>query len=277
MPASPLAMSSRRYMSKSQRACDFCRSRRAACRIEHSPPCRQCQLHSRDCTFEEKSAPRKSRRQEPRPINGTLETAREDPAQQHLQGSQPQPLIMVDGDGQYNDQTGHASNVVLEQATPSVDFFLDGNWALADPTLGEFSMDDRNPAAGAAHGLDDAVLEEESLSGFLAGLPHLDASPGNPHALDDDLVSHFVGPTSEQDPNLLRRYRFDDSSEIRFKKLATRITSDGPNPTLWTLSVPETPAESEGRVVLSPSSSSEEKLALEALVPPEVGHRLITL
>src|SRR6478735_9005357 len=49
----------RKYMSKRQRPCDFCRSRKTACRIDVSPPCRSCQLHGKECTFVETPKPRK--------------------------------------------------------------------------------------------------------------------------------------------------------------------------------------------------------------------------
>ena len=52
-------MYSRRYKSKSQRPCDFCRKRRAACRIISTPPCELCKSHSHQCTFAHSPPPRK--------------------------------------------------------------------------------------------------------------------------------------------------------------------------------------------------------------------------
>jgi hypothetical protein len=44
----------RRYKSKHQRPCDFCRRRRSACRIEITgPPCGLCRAYGRECTFAE--------------------------------------------------------------------------------------------------------------------------------------------------------------------------------------------------------------------------------
>jgi hypothetical protein len=44
----------RRYKSKHQRPCDFCRRRRSACRIESvGPPCGLCRAYGRECTFAE--------------------------------------------------------------------------------------------------------------------------------------------------------------------------------------------------------------------------------
>lgn len=53
------AMYSRRYKSKSQRPCDFCRRRRSACRIVRAPPCELCKSHGRECTFADAPPPRK--------------------------------------------------------------------------------------------------------------------------------------------------------------------------------------------------------------------------
>ena len=54
-------MYSRRYKSKSQRPCDFCRRRRSACRIISAPPCELCKAHGRECTFADAPPPRKPR------------------------------------------------------------------------------------------------------------------------------------------------------------------------------------------------------------------------
>lgn len=49
----------RRYRSKHQRPCDFCRRRRSACRIDSGPPCGLCRAYGRECTFEEAPPPRR--------------------------------------------------------------------------------------------------------------------------------------------------------------------------------------------------------------------------
>src|SRR4051812_1432778 len=46
----------RRYMSKRDRACDSCRAKKAACRIDRSPPCYLCTLHGKECTFMQPTA-----------------------------------------------------------------------------------------------------------------------------------------------------------------------------------------------------------------------------
>ncbi|KAL5338361.1 fungal-specific transcription factor domain-containing protein [Aspergillus crustosus] len=50
----------RRYMSKAQRACDACRTRKSACQIDLAPPCRLCRAHGQPCEFTSRPRPRKS-------------------------------------------------------------------------------------------------------------------------------------------------------------------------------------------------------------------------
>ena len=63
---------SRRYMSKSQRACDFCRERKSACRIEGGAPCQLCSYYQRECTFNSGSSARKRRAVNDTDISVTL-------------------------------------------------------------------------------------------------------------------------------------------------------------------------------------------------------------
>ncbi len=49
----------RAYKSRKNRPCDFCRTRKAACKIAAAPPCALCQSYGRDCTFLERPQKRK--------------------------------------------------------------------------------------------------------------------------------------------------------------------------------------------------------------------------
>lgn len=50
----------RKYKSRKERPCDFCRRRQVSCKIDVAPPCQLCQNHGRECTFVER--PKKKRR-----------------------------------------------------------------------------------------------------------------------------------------------------------------------------------------------------------------------
>ncbi|KAL3458159.1 fungal-specific transcription factor domain-containing protein [Aspergillus heterothallicus] len=54
----------RRYMSKTQRACDGCRARKSACQIDAAPPCRLCRAHGQPCEFTSRVRRKKSPRNE---------------------------------------------------------------------------------------------------------------------------------------------------------------------------------------------------------------------
>jgi hypothetical protein len=262
----------RRYMSKSQRPCDFCRSRRTACRIEDTPPCRQCRLHARACTFNEASAPRKPRCQEQSrvtPPNGVS-------AQGILQppGDDYDEHLMLDGVSH-----GHPDDplVVSENFRPDESLFLHESWAHPDLMAAEFEAVDIHPEAvhldypSAGPGSDQNDLG--SIADRLTF--SLEDNPVS-QPLGDVLVSHFIGPTGEHDPNLIRRYRFNANHELWFKKLAFRATSHGANPTQWLLTMPDKPNDPDA---FSPDTRSipDDRAALENLVPNDIGDRLIKL
>ncbi|CEL08615.1 hypothetical protein ASPCAL11763 [Aspergillus calidoustus] len=61
----------RRYMSKTQRACDGCRSRKSACQIDVAPPCRLCRAHGQPCEFTSRVRRKKSPRNDSLPLPGS--------------------------------------------------------------------------------------------------------------------------------------------------------------------------------------------------------------
>ena len=257
----------RRYMSKSQRACDFCRSRRSACRIDIEPPCRQCNLHSRVCTFKEDSAPRKPRRTEP----GTAELV-SDGAVDLPEIHSPQDVLSF---GTGYDQIDHVFDND-DQGHPDPAFVLDEGWPSADATSAEI-LPDGHQSEGSIHITADVTMDENVLDEFFSGIPaNLDVDSGL-HTLNDSFVQYSIGPTGEQDPNLLGRYRMSEQNEIWFKKLATRITSKGLEQTQFMLALPEPQIDLESRSTSSSPAVVQERVPLETIVPFEIGDRLIKL
>lgn len=59
-PQPVLQLGPRKYKSRKERPCDFCRRRQVSCKIDVAPPCQLCQNHGRECTFVER--PKKKRR-----------------------------------------------------------------------------------------------------------------------------------------------------------------------------------------------------------------------
>lgn len=256
---------SRRYMSKSQRACDFCRSRKTACRIVNLPPCRLCSQHGCACTFNKETVrrqPKETRSLQQKTMSAlqsgreltprastsfSQETLIDDgafSAEDHGQSDEPNAGVFgVDNltpDGSFNDYSNsHFENVVGLADDSTMNLNINTTQDLSDEIL-------------------DSILRSE-------------ASP-----LDDDTLRYYVGPTGEQDPNLLRRYRFNDHNEFWFKKLGIRTTSPGPNPTLWMLSLSKQhPVISDDSIRQSPTDKQRE--LLESLVQPNIGGRIISL
>ncbi|KAH0848746.1 Zn2/Cys6 DNA-binding protein [Fonsecaea pedrosoi] len=57
LPA-PLTAPTRLRRPRTRRSCDFCRSRKSACRLDQGPPCYACRLYARECVISERP-PRK--------------------------------------------------------------------------------------------------------------------------------------------------------------------------------------------------------------------------
>ncbi|KIW74409.1 hypothetical protein Z517_12349 [Fonsecaea pedrosoi CBS 271.37] len=57
LPA-PLTVPTRLRRPRTRRSCDFCRSRKSACRLDQGPPCYACRLYARECVISERP-PRK--------------------------------------------------------------------------------------------------------------------------------------------------------------------------------------------------------------------------
>lgn len=257
---------SRRYMSKSQRACDYCRSRKSACRITDLPPCRLCSIQGRACTFKEGTAHRK-------PRMGRQFEAGIQPALGPQSGMESPHGMQVDEMYFPLDHDISSLGDVNSSSMAESVSLVDENWPLDDPggDLTNYDQLENQPD----------IVEDVNQISHNSG-PGLSEEPLNTviqnelHTLDDDVLRYLTGPTGEQDPNLLQHYRFSEHHEFWFKRLGTRETSPGPNPVLWMLSV------SEHQSVESQNSSPQllndkDTDSLDSLVPQHIGIRLIKL
>jgi hypothetical protein len=50
----------RPYRSRKNRPCDFCRARKAACKITVAPPCTLCSSYGKECTFNNQTKRKRS-------------------------------------------------------------------------------------------------------------------------------------------------------------------------------------------------------------------------
>jgi hypothetical protein len=251
---------SRRYMSKSQRACDFCRERKSACRIEGGAPCQLCSYYQRECTFNRVSSARKRRA-----INDT------DTAVTLAPSMRPSSVESATGLGAAN-----------QQETFSLRRLENQNF---EPTA------QRNGTEAFPHS-NDHILMEESQSELQAILqPSGDpldpfggwfASPNllmngneefNVAAQLSIQDGRYCGLTGDMDPYLLRLYRFNEHSVFPFKKLTVRSIDAGHLPVQFLQTIKD---ESE---ITSPVPDTDDasRSELDTIVPHTVGVRLISL
>ena len=266
---------SRRYMSKSQRACDFCRLRKNACIIEKDLPCRLCKLHGRDCTFN--NSVRQLRRiqssrartsafieDQPQQINqsSTKNRSGGSDVSETPQITQHAGEIQLDSFG--DDVSVEAAVQFQPQYEPSDGFLLDAFAAQEDiflPLQLDFLSD--------THYVPDQFMQENpELSPATAEGLHVASPNTSAQHLRSSAMSRIVEEcalTGDMDPYLMRHHVYDSSHTFISKRLAIHSISDGQHP-IHFLSFPKSVQE-----------DSSHRLELESIVNPEIGKRLIDL
>lgn len=230
----------RKYMSKAQRACDSCRARKSACRIDSAPPCRLCHLSGRDCTFE--AAPKNTRALAATATHVSLNNSTQEPAGLEVTNQQSNVL---NSDGVFFDQQGYL--MLGESPDPSANLWVDQ--AMIDMNIQNFNHIDPPP--------NDVSME-------YPGLP-------SPSAQGLEMTSIVCGLTGDMDPYLMQRYNFGPDNNFVFKRLAVRSVTQDIHPVqLLVSNVPDMAEECD------PHNHSFRK-QLETLVTPDVGVRLISL
>ncbi|KAH7024403.1 uncharacterized protein B0I36DRAFT_386988 [Microdochium trichocladiopsis] len=277
----------RRYKSKAQRPCDFCRQRRAACRIVEAAPCELCKAYRRDCTFVHAPPPR---RRVPGP-DGAGEPARISPG---ITG--PGPVRGTAAATAANLAGTESHNLVTNMQGPPV---------LSHDMGAAFESLDRYQHAVASHqtqGALDSDLEGyqfEPLYDFLTsgpveahgGLPHLGELdntqstreelgpqaanispgiwPGSPPAVADVDHGVLIGPTDPMDPHVMREYYYDGLGQMPFKRLTVRSVVGGTDPVQFLIT-----HDSARELSLR---HEERRAELSTIIAPDVGARLLSL
>ncbi|KZL75356.1 fungal specific transcription factor domain protein [Colletotrichum tofieldiae] len=239
----------RRYMSKRQRPCDFCRSRKSACRIDQAPPCRLCVLHGRECTFVEGAAPRKR-------LFPTDE----------IQGLTASPS---DSQAAIPTMSAHSPARVVARV-PEDQPLQDAEMAFVeclnfDPTQSEFEAMFRSPRAPSTP--PTAWKSNAPLQPKLRD--EIQYPPGaNPQVM---------GLSGDMDPLLLRHYRTDESGMFGFKELAIHSVQDSPIPCQFLVSQQSIFSRRRDECGLERPSEDALSEQLENIIPSAVGARLIKL
>jgi len=254
------SMHFRRYMSKSQRACDFCRARKSACRIEGGAPCQLCSYYKRQCTFNSSSAARRKR-----VINTDNNVASVAPS------SRPDSAQMVLGD---------SGSLVQTNSTPPNMDSQTFDTTISSYDIGSLTNLNDNVLADEAHEDHHAVSQVEGTTFYpfanwtnsplqlMEGMEAFDMPEHLPVQ-----AGRYCGLTGDMDPYLLRLYKFNQQSVFPFKKLTVRSIDAGQLPIQFLQDIAEDP-HTESYMV---DSNATLRVELDAIVPRSVGERLIAL
>ncbi|KAL6400982.1 putative transcriptional regulatory protein C25B8.11 [Ilyonectria robusta] len=259
----------RKYMSKRQRPCDFCRSRKTACRIEGAPPCRSCQLHAKECTFVEAARPRKKH------LNETLA---ESPTDDHdLAGSSVEGVDEEPGIGGSLPGVPAANDVSSLADPPNATMFPEMNMQFLDDldmAGSEYQFMFRTPHSPASNVSIAGDFSPASQS------PPTWLPAGSSDILLDgigNLNPETLGLTGDMDPYLLRRYQTDERGTFKFKQLAIHSVHQDPIPVQFLVSQPVLFARSREEAGHDVVPDAQLKAELEKEISVAMGKRLITL
>ena len=251
----------RKYMSKRQRPCDFCRSRKTACRIDQSPPCRACALSGKDCTFLNEAPQRK------RP-EGQDSGARPDISPQGQSRSPEAAGFGEDGRyaGLFSNQM-HAQDDAVQQMlfnnsedmVSGLQMDLDVSTYSFLPGLSPFGTQEAQAS----------ISQQDQLTSTGSPLQTIDQM--------EDGCPQVIGLSSDMDPFLLHHYDADESGFFHFKQLSIQSVQSHPYPIQFLTSRRSLIAKSREDAGDQDVIDEQLRSDLEAVVPPSTGERLISL
>ena len=248
----------RKYMSKRQRPCDLCRSKRSACRIDASPPCRLCQLSGLDCTFVEAARPRKQYLD-----SSSGATAAYSPTAMTMDNTNSESSAIPEILAQ---ESNHEDN---EPLLPAADTQL-----LQDLDLQGFE----DPFIFQTPCIPETIVGGPMRSILEENYSECTAGPAGP-SLDGDTTSspEAIGLTSDMDPYLLQYYRTNDCGLFKFKKLTIYSVQKQSVPVQFLLSPRDLWEEIGREDGVSAMRDGCSRARLELLIPTSIGKRLISL
>jgi len=259
------SVQSRRYMSKSQRACDFCRGRKSACRMEGGAPCQLCSYYKRQCTFNSSSTARRKRA-----------LANTDRGVESVQAPPTLPHPAETG----LDDDGPLTSGMQTNATPPSMGSQTFDTTIQSYDIGSFPDLNDNALADEAHDGSHAVSQAEDTAFYqFADWTH---SPFQlmdgmePFEMSEHLpvqAGRYCGLTGDMDPYLLRLYRFNQQSVFPFKKLTVRSIDAGQLPIQFLQDIVDN--SNTGSCAFDQNESF--RVELDTIVPRSVGERLISL
>lgn len=264
-----MSTGNRRYMSKRQRPCDFCRARKSACRIESGPPCRMCLLHSRLCTFVETTSMHRLSANTKPPVQDTtpLISLKSPPKEQEVSPiSLPGQLVLDDP-----SPGGLSVDPTLSSSSGQQSYDISSEIGLL--SWEHINTDFANFQSTLAADFLDNLGQQADLELHQGELPEV--------LLDNDDINstpQFVGTTGEFEPCLFGHYLRDASGRLRFKKLTLQSVHLGRLPAHFMLTSQSLYSHSREEAGLEPrNDGTESREELESIVPIDIGFRLIRL
>ncbi|KAG9258126.1 fungal-specific transcription factor [Emericellopsis atlantica] len=248
----------RKYMSKRQRPCDPCRSRKTACRIDHAPPCRACALSRTECTFLQDAPPRK------RPTKG------QDSAGSDLStaGEAQCPEGMGLGMDVFSNRLHEQDETVQQMLYHDSDGLMSGLHMDLDVSGYSFL-----PAMSPFGSHQEAHVTTAHHAPFTTG--------GSPliQTIDqmEDGCPQVIGLSSDMDPFLLHRYRADDSGFFHFKQLSIQSVQSHPYPVQFLTSKRSLVAKTREDAGDTDIPDAQLRAELEGVVSAPTGRRLLSL
>jgi hypothetical protein len=255
-------------MSKRQRPCDACRTRKSACRIERAPPYRLCRLSGRECTFNDGPPPRP-------------------PAREHASipagpsiNSQP-PHFFARAEENNPGLVPALESTANDTLTATI-----GGWELPEFNRGLFPT----PAGNQTWDhdfqtiLDSIDPTSASLSSSAQGWPPTMSNRAEPPTTSAPEIGklggshmHMLGLSGDMDPFMLQHYRFDSKNSLQFKELTVQSVQNSPKPSIFLLTPDHLHESQRAESGQEPFDFSRSRLLLEQHISPDLGKKLINL
>ncbi|KAJ9272880.1 transcriptional regulator family: Fungal Specific TF [Paecilomyces variotii] len=228
----------RRSRSRKDRPCDACRHRKSACVITVRPPCRYCEGKGRDCTFA--STPTERIRKPTtttRPRASTSDSTGSSvvgPSKQSKNGSPEQFSANMQIDASRGDGFGTYGTFIYPDGNHAPD---PAGGSIMLPTPMVYNPHSLNQLSPVSVGPPDMRYNQSRLSCRPEPQNSSDHSCTRPEGpgegtLDDvkGLTAHFLGPSSDQDANLLSSFRSNILNETSYVDVNIRQVFPGNGP-----------------------------------------------
>lgn len=234
---------SRAYKSRNKRPCDFCRYKKAACHLDANPPCELCIRYGKECTFIESPAKRRRPNEERRESEVLLPPS----------------------------STFDISSELLsweQQMPPFLPQSLHSDFSFEPPLYEPLMFEQFDPVQAGLVPPPNDTPQSLPMDSFGAGEPSLDAQTSS--------NSQVVGLSGEQDPYLLRHYRFDGNNEFTFQQIRMRRVGENDGVPVHFM-IQQNKLAARAQPAEDPNNVEAWRREVKEMVNHEVGKRLIRL